>query len=50
LRQSGELFRKVGEFRARLDPPPALKLDNALSTVLANGSRIRAVQFCFGKP
>src|SRR3954447_11158508 len=40
LRQSGELFRKVGEFRARLDPPPALKLDTALSAVLANGSRI----------
>jgi hypothetical protein len=40
LRQSGELFRKTGEFRARLDPAPALKQDNALSTVFANGSRI----------
>lgn len=39
-RQSGELFRKVGEFRRRLDPPPELTTDNALSCVFANGSRM----------
>lgn len=40
LRQSGELFRKVREFRARLDPPPPLDEDNALSCTFGNQSRI----------
>lgn len=40
-RQSGELFKKVVEFRDRLDPRPALSEDNALSCAFtANGSRI----------
>src|SRR3954452_21939367 len=41
LRQSGELFRKVGQFRARLDPAPSLSIDNSLSCEFAgSGSRI----------
>jgi hypothetical protein len=40
LRQSGELFRKVREFRARLDPPPPLDEDNQLSCTFANGARV----------
>jgi hypothetical protein len=40
LRQSSELFRKVTEFRSRLDPPPVLLENNALSCRLDNNSRI----------
>jgi hypothetical protein len=40
LRQSSELFRKVGEWLTKLPEPPAMPEDNRLSCVLANGSRI----------
>jgi hypothetical protein len=40
LRQSGELFRKVQEFLARLPIRPALTEDNRLSLTMQNGSRI----------
>jgi hypothetical protein len=40
LRQSSELFRKVGQWLARLPEPPTMPEDNRLSCVLANGSRI----------
>src|SRR3954471_16982628 len=41
LRQSGELFKKVAEFRARLSLPPALSVDNSLSCQFSDsGSRI----------
>jgi hypothetical protein len=40
LRQSSELARKCSDFRARLDPAPALDQNNVLSTAFANGSRI----------
>ncbi len=39
-RQSGELFAKVAGFLKSLDQPPKLDSDNALSSRLANGSRI----------
>lgn len=40
LRQSSELFRKVGGFLAHLDQRPVLTEDNKLSLTMANGSRI----------
>jgi hypothetical protein len=40
LRQSAELFKKLVEFRRRLDQPPALTEDNALSYTFQNGSRV----------
>src|SRR4051794_8673655 len=40
LRQSGELFKKMVEFRGRLSPAPRLTQDNALSCAFGNGSRI----------
>jgi hypothetical protein len=40
LRQSGELFRKVVAFRAKVDPAPVLVENNALSCRFENGSRI----------
>ena len=40
LRQSGELFRKVGEHLQRLQTPPRKVEDNRLSVTLANSSRI----------
>src|SRR5512135_3012626 len=40
LRQSTELFRKVGELLGRLSVKPELPEDNRLSCVLANRSRI----------
>jgi hypothetical protein len=40
LRQSSELFRKVGEWFERMDDKPELPEDNRLSCVLVNGSRI----------
>lgn len=40
LRQSQELFRKVGDLMAFLDVKPHLAEDNALSLALANRSRI----------
>jgi hypothetical protein len=40
LRQSGELFKKVQDFLARLPARPALTEDNKLSLQLTNGSRI----------
>jgi hypothetical protein len=40
LRQSGELFRKVTEMRARLTVPLALVEDNKLSMTTSDGSRI----------
>lgn len=40
LRQSGELFRKVGDMLKRLDEQPALTEDNRLSLTLGNGSRV----------
>jgi hypothetical protein len=40
LRQSAELFKKLVEFRRRLDPPPVLVEDNQLSCTFQNGSRV----------
>jgi hypothetical protein len=40
LRQSGELFRKVGEHLQRLQTAPRKVEDNRLSVTLANSSRI----------
>jgi hypothetical protein len=40
LRQSAELFKKLVEFRRRLDPPPVLLEDNQLSCTFQNGSRV----------
>jgi hypothetical protein len=41
LRQSGELFKKVGQFRAALDPAAPLSVDNSLGCTFAgSGSRI----------
>jgi terminase large subunit-like protein len=40
LRQSGELFRKVGDWFDRLAVKPHFEEDNKLSCVLDNGSRI----------
>ena len=40
LRQSGELFGKVMEFRERLETPPDLIEDNKTSFQLGNGSRV----------
>ena len=40
LRQSGELFRKVGDFLSLLPVRPQLLEDNKLSLQLANGSRV----------
>jgi hypothetical protein len=40
LRQSSELFRKVGEWLNKLNDRPALNEDNKLSCTLSNGSRI----------
>ena len=40
LRQSGELFRKVGEHLQRLEMPPHKVEDNKLSATFSNGSRI----------
>ncbi|MBI3977166.1 MAG: hypothetical protein HY331_03165 [Chloroflexi bacterium] len=40
LRQSSELFRKVGDFLARLAERPDLAEDNKLSCTFGNGSRI----------
>jgi hypothetical protein len=40
LRQSGELFRKIGDQIERLPTRPRMKEDNRLSLVLDNGSRI----------
>lgn len=40
LRQSGELFRKVTGFLARLEVAPAKTEDNKLSVALTTGSRI----------
>jgi hypothetical protein len=40
LRQSSELFRKVGDWFERLPIRPGMREDNRLSCVLDNGSRI----------
>jgi len=40
LRQSGELFRKVGEHLRNLREQPSMEEDNRLSLRLSNGSRI----------
>lgn len=40
LRQSGELFRKVTDFRRQLEPGPPMVEDNRLSCTLGNGSRV----------
>jgi len=40
LRQSSELFRKTGDWLARLPDAPGMPEDNRLSCTLANGSRI----------
>jgi len=40
LRQSGELFRKVGEHLQKLETPPRKVEDNKLSATFNNGSRI----------
>jgi len=40
LRQSSELFRKVGDVLDNLDQPPALTEDNKLSLTMTNRSRV----------
>lgn len=40
LRQSGELFKKVAGFYAKLDKPVVSEQETALTLTLANGSRI----------
>jgi hypothetical protein len=42
-RQSGELFRSVMKFHARLDGAPAVSTESTLRAELANGSRIIAL-------